>query len=212
MSNNDLDYDCSINELADLCLTSRTSVLRFAKKLGFKGYSELKYFLTSEKFKNTKTDTKEDMKKDEEISEVLCQVFSRIKKSEKIYIYGNGAYEEIIGLEIKRLLLNLKILSETYMGGDEIENFNKNTLKNSTIFIIDFSNNELSQNILVNIANLPCFKIFVGKENRKIKMSDYNLLTDVEKEEDIYLMSPVIKDLEEFFIKFNRYRGCNENI
>ena len=35
----------TINELAKILLSSKSSVLRLAKKLGFTGYSELKYAL-----------------------------------------------------------------------------------------------------------------------------------------------------------------------
>ncbi|MDU6791843.1 MAG: MurR/RpiR family transcriptional regulator, partial [Anaerococcus sp.] len=45
INNEDKKLDLSINDLAKKCLTSRTSILRFSKKLGFDGYSEFKYFL-----------------------------------------------------------------------------------------------------------------------------------------------------------------------
>lgn len=209
MANNAIDYDSSINEIAEICHTSRTSALRLAKKLGFKGYSELKYFLTSEKLKKEDLIIKEDPATS---TEKEREVFERLKNSQKIYIYGNGAYEEIICLEIKRLLLNLKILSETYRGGDEIANFNEKTLDEAAIFIVDFSNNDLSQNILVNIANISCLKIFVGIENSRLSMSDYNIVSTIEKENDIQLISPAISDLEEFFLKFASYRRKDENL
>ena len=38
----------TINELAKILLSSKSSVLRLAKKLGFTGYSELKYALKKE--------------------------------------------------------------------------------------------------------------------------------------------------------------------
>lgn len=37
--------DMSIEELADACFVSKTTVVRLAQKLGFRGYSELRYEL-----------------------------------------------------------------------------------------------------------------------------------------------------------------------
>ena len=46
---NGLNYNLTINKFAEICLTSRTSILRFAKKLGFNGYNDLKYYILNDK-------------------------------------------------------------------------------------------------------------------------------------------------------------------
>ena len=51
INNKNKKLDLSINEFAKKCLTSRTSILRFSKKLGFEGYSEFKYFLNKKEEK-----------------------------------------------------------------------------------------------------------------------------------------------------------------
>lgn len=182
--------------------------MRLAKKLGFKGYSELKYYLTS-----LSIEENED-KKDEydDSNDISKEVFNKIIASKKIFIYGNGDYEEIISLYIKKLLLNLGILAETYKGKEEIIHFNKNLLNECSIFIVDLSNNDLARNILVNISNIDSFKIFVGKEITKHKLYDYNININKETKDNLEIIGPSIKELEEFFLKFSRYRGQNENI
>lgn len=179
-----------------------------AKKLGFKGYSELKYYLTSLSIEENE-DKKDEYDNSNDISK---EVFNKIIASKKIFIYGNGDYEEIISLYIKKLLLNLGILAETYKGKEEIIHFNKNLLNECSIFIVDLSKNNLAKNILVNISNINCFKIFVGKEITRHKLYDYNINLNKQNKDALDILSPAIESLEEFFLKFSKYREDYEDI
>ncbi|EEB36727.1 putative transcriptional regulator GlvR [Anaerococcus hydrogenalis DSM 7454] len=100
MDNKNDELDLSINELAKKCLTSRTSILRFTQKIGFGGYSEFKYFL-KQKDHTKKDQTKEDDKK-------LNQILESLDKSNNIFIYGNGDFEDIIKKIYKILFKRLR--------------------------------------------------------------------------------------------------------
>lgn len=211
LSQNKIDYSWSINDVADKCHTSRTSVLRLAKKLGFKGYSELKYYLSSVDIKKDQKEEVLPTEKSYQISDDLKEVFDKLLSSKNIYIYGNGDYEEIISLYIKKLLLNQKILAETYKGEEEIRHFTHASMDDSTIFVVDFSKNDLAKNLLINISHLACLKIFVGKATTRHKIFDYNLKSSLGQKKETMLISPAIKAIESFFIKLKEYRENNEN-
>ena len=105
----------AINELAQRCHVSKTTILRFAQKLSLKGYSELKAHLNWEK-RELQQETFE-----ENIVEKICDVnkhsIDKIKKrdfsavckmlheAEHIYVYGTGALQQSIANELHRMFL-----------------------------------------------------------------------------------------------------------
>lgn len=185
---NGLDYSLAINDFAQKCFTSRTSVLRFAKKLGFSGYSELKYYVN-------------DDKKDQShnyIDEELTELYKKIKECDRIFIYGNGGYEKIIKSALKMYLLEIGILAEVYSGGEEMNAFTEKLLENSGVFIVDFSDNTYSKQLMFQIANSDCLKILIGRAYDRASNVDYNIYF-ADESHGIKLMSPYLKRLEELF-------------
>ena len=195
---NGLDYNLSINDFAQKCFTSRTSVLRFAKKLGFSGYSELKYYVN-------------DDKKDQShnyIDEELTELYKKIKECDRIFIYGNGGYEKIIKSALKMYLLEIGILAEVYSGGEEMTAFTGKMLENSGVFIVDFSDNTYSKQLMFQIANSDCLKILIGRSYDRASNVDYNIYF-ADESDGIKLMSPYLKRLEELF---KLYRKADNDI
>lgn len=186
-----LNYNLTINEFASLCFTSRTSILRFAKKLGFNGYNDLKYYMLNEKIDIVNsTQGSYDKKKE--------SIYRKIEKIDRAFIYGNGAYEDIIKESIKRLLFDVGILGETYAGAEEIVAFNKGMLENSLVVIVDFDDDDRSQELMFQIASIPCTRLIVGSEYKSMTKSDYNIFLAEEKGK-LRLISPYIIELEKFF-------------
>lgn len=191
---NGLNYNLTINEFASICYTSRTSVLRFAKKLGFNGYNDLKYYILNDKVDIvTSSATSFDAKKD--------LIYKKLAKVKRAFIYGNGAYEDIIKDSIKRLLFDVGILSETYAGAKEIVAFDREMLEDSLVVIVDFSEDARSEELMFQIASIPCTKLIVGSEYKSMTKSDYNIFL-AEEEREVRLISPYIIELEKFFIEF----------
>lgn len=199
---NNKRLDLSIDELGKACLTSRTSVLRFAKKLGFKGYSELKFFVNRNMAYEKKTDIN--------LSKNYRDIFSRLDQSENIFIYGNGEYEGIIKNSLKIYLKNLGFLSETYQGRDELTTFNEKSMKNSTIFVIDLDNDQYALELLSLCANIKSLKILVTDSLNKSFLTDFLIHVDPVEKNDLNLLSNRLEKIEDFFIKYKAYRRENE--
>lgn len=193
---NILDY--SINDLAKLCFTSRTSVLRFAKKLGFKGYSELKFFINKDRDRNNINDIL--------IKEDLSDIFEKLKKAKNIFIYGNGQYEDIIGASIKLYLKNLDHFSENYKGRDELTTFNKKLLEKSAIFIIDLSKDQYSLELLSIISNINCLKILISDGFKNAFLCDYLINIGQVEKNDLNFLSKKLTKIEDFFKKYKKYQ------
>ena len=204
INNKDKKLDLSINDLARKCLTSRTSILRFSKKLGFDGYSEFKYFI------NKKEDIEKKEKNYQE-DKKLNHLFEKIKNSKNIFIYGNGDYEDIIKNSIKSYFKDLGQLSEFFQGRDEITTFNKSSLKDSTIFVIDLSNDPDSLELLSQISNVNIKKILITDSFSKDFLGDYTIHIKRLEKNKLNLITENLKEIEKFFIKYENYRMKNEN-
>lgn len=190
--------DLSINDLAKLCFTSRTSVLRFAKKLGFKGYSELKFFVNK--------DRREDLKDKSFLKKDLDHIYKILDRSHNIFIYGNGQYEEVLMNAIKLYFKDLGRLSETYQGRDEITTFNQNSLKNATIIIIDLYKDEYALELLSIIYNVDCLKILISNKIKNSFLCDYFINIGNFTKEDFKHISKRLSIIEEFFEGYQLYR------
>lgn len=186
-----LNYNLTINEFAKICYTSRTSILRFAKKLGFNGYNDLKYYMLNETIDIVSSSISP-------VDEKLVGVYEKLKSVDQAFIYGNGAYENIIKASIKRFLFDVGILAETYAGADEIVAFDRNMLKNSLVVIVDFNKDNRSKELMFQIASIDCLKIIVGSEYQAMTKSDYNIFIP-EDSIKLRLISPYILELEKFF-------------
>lgn len=203
IDNKNDELDLSINELAKKCLTSRTSILRFTQKIGFGGYSEFKYFL-KEKDHRKKDQTKKEDKK-------LNQILESLDKANNIFIYGNGDFEDIIKKSIKSYLKDLGKLSETFQGRDEISTFNKNSLKDSTIFIIDLSDDPNTLELLSLISNLNTKKILITDTYSKSFLGNYTIHIKKLEKNKINSIAKNLEEIEKFFVKYQEYRMKNES-
>ena len=126
----------SIDDLADKCHVSRTTILRFSKRLGLKGYAELKVYLRidNQQFKDKEAgletvyhkykDYMEDIKNKD-----LTSIIELIIQAENAYVYGTGYIQNHAASELKRaflfvnkLFFNIKSMNETAAFVDIIEN------------------------------------------------------------------------------------------
>lgn len=119
----------SIYDLADICNVSRTTVLRFAKKLGLDGFSDLKMIL---KMENSQTREKPTMdiadaaakmchELGEEIGKQNFLYANRmLYKAKRVFVYSSGHVQRNIANELMRLF----IMDEKYIinikGRDEM--------------------------------------------------------------------------------------------
>lgn len=136
----------SIDDLANRCHVSRSTVLRFAKRLGLKGYAELKVHL--------RIDNAGDIEPQNGLEHVygiyknymdeikqrdLTSVIELIAHAENAYVYSTGSIQNNVAMEIKRsflflgkLFFNITSANESYIYSDIIN-------QHDVIIMISFS-------------------------------------------------------------------------
>lgn len=111
--------ECSkqtIDEFASCCNVSKTLLVRFAKKLGLAGYSELKARLKLElKEQRTGTDgllqimtDSYHKMMDDLMKKNLSSFFDKLYGAERVFVYGSGSSQARAASEMKRIFLPAK--------------------------------------------------------------------------------------------------------
>lgn len=110
-------YELGINELAKKSLSSKSSVLRFAQKLGFSGYTEMRNFMKWENQLSENPITQEDFGKivisnvEQTINQLnqmdLSKICDVIANSSNVYITGTGLMQQSLAQEMQRMFLGL---------------------------------------------------------------------------------------------------------
>lgn len=121
----------SIKELAYECNISHTTILRFARKLGLQGYSEMKIYL---KWENRQQNGEKSKFDDREIESVykdiektievmkktdFNDIFELFEKADKIYVYGTGLVQKSAAKDLKRNMISVKKLIYVLEGREE---------------------------------------------------------------------------------------------
>ena len=118
----------SIYDIADACNVSRTTVLRFAKKLGLDGFSDLKMMLKMQisqaREKPSVDIAQASINLCQKVGEeVAKQDFTRINKllynAKRIFIYSSGHVQKNVGNELLRLFVNCNVYMYEIKGSDE---------------------------------------------------------------------------------------------
>lgn len=117
-------YDLGINELAKKSLSSKSSVLRFAQKLGFSGYTEMKNFMKWEYHLAEKSFTQKDFGKIvisnveqtvNQLNEInLSRICEVIDRSPNVYITGTGLMQQSLAKEMQRMFLGIGKNTQTF--------------------------------------------------------------------------------------------------
>ncbi|MCK0473441.1 MurR/RpiR family transcriptional regulator [Halalkalibacter sp. APA_J-10(15)] len=124
LNNKDDIYDLGINELAKKSLSSKSSVLRFAQKLGFSGYTEMKNFMKWENQTTENPITQEDFGKmlisnvEQTVNQLNKMDFSKvcevIERSSNVYITGTGLMQQSLAQEMQRMFLGIGKNMQTF--------------------------------------------------------------------------------------------------
>lgn len=106
--------EMTCEQIADKCHVSRTTLLRFCRKLDLNSFAELKYVLKSvdsKVYESTNLDIEEASKTYHKIIDEIkdheyTNICSLIYNSETIYIYGTGNAQKAEAEEFKRIFLS----------------------------------------------------------------------------------------------------------
>lgn len=179
----------SIDDLADRCHVSRSTILRFAKRLGLKGYAELKVHL---RIDNAGSNEEQsglehvygiyknymDTIKQKDFTEII----GLISHAENAYVYGTGSIQNNVAMEIKRsflfvdkLFFNITSANESYIYSDIINH-------NDVIIMISFSGENVK---LIEFARklktrgVPIISITATRHNTLSHMAKEALYVEV---------------------------------
>ncbi|MCQ2968738.1 MAG: MurR/RpiR family transcriptional regulator [Clostridium sp.] len=139
--------DMSIQQLAEKCNVSHTTILRFVHKLGLDGYSEMKVYLKWES-KNKRKIKEEDIKKsckcientmDKIRNKDFKYAFELLDDADKIYVYGTGEVQKNVAKELKRLMLFCNKLIYNLEGSTESEIILDSLSENDVFIILSLS-------------------------------------------------------------------------
>ncbi|MGM9974604.1 MAG: MurR/RpiR family transcriptional regulator, partial [Clostridiaceae bacterium] len=176
----------TINELAKRCNVSRTTILRFAKKLSLDGYSHLKSILKNE-------DNYLKPKEGNEFSRIVTlykkvcdemnnKDFNKINEllfsSKRIYAYGTGSFQRNLIRELKRLLMTTGKFVFDIDGSAEIDIVFENISKEDLVIIVSLSG-ETSQALefasKLKLKGIPVISITQLRDNPLASLSTENV-------------------------------------
>ncbi|GAB6138643.1 MurR/RpiR family transcriptional regulator [Halanaerobaculum tunisiense] len=181
--------ECSqlgINPLADKCNVSRTTIFRLAKKLGFKGYSEFKFYLKWEEEENEqeKTDYTQHLYND--ITETIKLIKERdfteicevLYQAERVFVYSTGAAQMNIAQELKRTFLITHNFFHIIDRHRELEVITPSITKEDVVIFISLSGNTIAFQSCLNeitMKGINTISITRLNNNQLAQMTDHNL-------------------------------------
>ena len=178
----------SINDLADKCNVSRTTILRFAQKLGFKGYSEFKVFLSWEEKEKENDKTEKDYVNKfyldlEETKKNLNQknlqeISKLIYDSDRVFVYGTGMTQKAIAKEMQRTFLVSRKYLYVIEGETELQTVLSDVTSKDVLIIITLNGNREFLNKIasnLNINGIKYISMTKFSDNVVARNTPYNL-------------------------------------
>lgn len=210
-----------IEELAQRCNVSRSTVMRFAQKLELKGFSDLKTLLRweinrvvpeTENIVDIICDT--NIKTIDRFRHLDCNPISKkLYEANRIFVYGTGSVQKAVAMEFKRILLSLGILVEVIAGEGELSKTIRMVHKDDVVFFISKSGS--SATVLNNldelkIKNACVLSLTFSGNNQLANRSDYALFLESEQVsfrnelviESVTLLFPVVEILAAKFMNY----------
>lgn len=186
-NNREACLDLSVDELAKHCNVSRTTILRFVKKISLQNYADLKLYL------KMYCQEKESQYYQYSLSKVCDSyhaiinhvkqrdyksIFEKIYTADRIFVYGTGNAQKSEARELKRIFLALgKCIYDLYDEGEVGLLLNTFT-KNDLFFIISLSG-ETEEAIdicrKIKLKDVTAVSITRLKNNRLAGICDDNL-------------------------------------
>lgn len=181
-----------IEALAEACSVSRSTVMRFAQKLGMSGFSELKVHL--------KWEMEEIRDTPENFADMVCDMNIRaikrfreqkydsicelLERSARIFTYGTGMAQKAVCSEFRRMMLSLNVLVQDIPGEGELRKTAKLLTEDDVILIVSKSG---ESSVLADVMTcldsrgVPSISLTRYSNNTLAKMSTANLFVDIEE-------------------------------
>lgn len=139
--------ELSIESLAARCLVSRTTILRFAKKIGLEGYQDLKFQIKKEEKKRYALNEKEIRQicekymytirlQEGNAMEDICYM---LYEAERVFAYGSGFFITS-GIEIlKEEMFKANLIVHILTGEGEMRTYMENAREGDVVFFFSIS-------------------------------------------------------------------------
>lgn len=174
----------SIDDLAEKCHFSRSTVLRFCKRLGLSGFSEFKVFLRLDLMKSQHYKQLDQLfdSYQQYMEEVkhqdLTDVVKCLSEANNIYAYGTGINQNSVVEEFKRSFLSANRIVFSISSHNEIENYVPVIEDNDVVVLISYSGNtqkvvEFAKKVKTRGAKI--IAITASRHNELSKIADFSL-------------------------------------
>ena len=215
----------SIHELAKNCAVSSTTIVRFAQKLGFDGFGDLKAVLKMEDETHVyyKDDVLEDLQNF--YAQTASKVFKRnfdsasrlIHEANRVFIFASGYVQSNVAQELKRLFFYDNVLIYEISGREEFTSIARGltaddlfifvSLSGETPLVVDFARQ-------LQLLDVPFISITKLHDNILASLSTVNLyvsparfqLYDADDEHTAFQsMMPYFMLVEVWYVKYRMY-------
>lgn len=211
----------SIDELSSNCNVSRTTITRFTRKIGLRGFSEFKVYLRMNIQKTySGTDSIKHVYQnyyqlfDYMLHRNCDELFQKINTSENLYLFGTGAIQKNIANEFQLVFMNAHKLFYNIDGFDEIEVIS-NIVTNKDVFIIislSGDSKELHDMLVkIRLQNPYIVSLSATKDNYLSQLSDESFyipsmrVHGVDSEKDYKPMAGFYFLIEILYLKYLQY-------
>jgi len=181
----------TLQDIAKKSNSSKSSIHRFAQKISFKGFSELKYALKNEltadelnsdlidSYTSTIAKSLKDM-----TNRNFTSIIKLIGESKKVVLYGTGTLQRAVAQEMRRVFLSGNKHFYVVEGVDEIDSLTETLSPEDTVFIISLkgqSDNAYSFAKSLKSRGVPFVTITSFSENKLSRLSDESVLLNLEQ-------------------------------
>lgn len=176
----------SIDALSAACCVSHTTILRFAKKLGLGGFSELKMILKWQEVDTPSlrpdelTRTMQDYQQTMEYLRTvdLTDLFTLIHNARQIFLYGSGSIQQLAARDLKHKFFHSRKLMHLIEGETEMRKLAVRLRETDLMIFFSLSGNNEFVNRLAEALHgqgCPIVSICRVQSNRLIYLSDINI-------------------------------------
>lgn len=182
----------AIEELAEKCCISRTTISRFTQKMGFSGFREFKLYLKMEwEQEQVKTeilldDVCADYRKSIQVAKDtnLDEVCEHIYSARRLFAFGTGETQHAVAQMIKRMFMNVKRFFITLYGRTEITMAIQDLDEEDMVILISLSGeNEMAVQAAKRLKANGVYTLSITglRDNTLARLCDKNLYiqTDV---------------------------------
>jgi RpiR family transcriptional regulator, glv operon transcriptional regulator len=189
LQNKEICQYMNVSELAQRSMSSPASIVRLSKKLGYSGFSELKYYLKNEineesQMKFDTTNYLNELKNDIDLTVKLfkqtdlSKQYALIKESNNIYAYATGTAQKNMLHELNRYMLSIDKNLVIIPSNSELEMVSSFAANIDLLIIISLSGDtkDLEHSLrMLKLKKVPILSITDIKNNKLANYSPNNL-------------------------------------